>query len=66
MTKRRAYGAAGCLQIDAPMPRGQCTGPASGQRPLVPKRQFGHVKVRYRGLAKSTAWLQTLLALENM
>ena len=32
----------------------------------VIKRQFGHVKVRYRGLAKNTAQLMTLFALSNI
>lgn len=32
----------------------------------VLKRQFGHVKVRYRGLAKNTAQLQTLFASANL
>lgn len=32
----------------------------------VIKRQFGHVKVRYRGLKKNTAELVTLLALSNL
>ncbi len=32
----------------------------------VIKRQFGHVKVRYRGLAKKTAQLHTLFALSNL
>ena len=32
----------------------------------VIKRQFGHVKVRYRGLAKNTAQLKTLFALSNL
>jgi len=32
----------------------------------VVKRQFGHVKVRYRGLAKNTAQLTTLLSLSNL
>lgn len=31
----------------------------------VSKRQFGHVKVRYRRLAKNTAQLHTLFALSN-
>lgn len=31
----------------------------------VIKRQFGHVKVRYRGLAKNMAQLVTLFALSN-
>lgn len=32
----------------------------------VIKRPFGHVKVRYRGLAKNTAQLHTLFALSNL
>ena len=32
----------------------------------VIKRQFGHMKVRYRGLAKNTAQLNTLFALSNL
>jgi transposase, IS5 family len=32
----------------------------------VIKRQFGHVKVRYRGLTKNTAQLMTLFALSNL
>jgi IS5 family transposase len=32
----------------------------------VIKRQFGHLKVRYRGLAKNTAQLMTLFALSNL
>jgi IS5 family transposase len=32
----------------------------------VVKRQFGHTKVRYRGLAKNTAQLITLFALSNI
>ena len=32
----------------------------------VIKRQFGYVKVKYRGLAKNTANLMTLLALSNL
>ena len=30
------------------------------------KRQFGYVKVRYRGLSKNTAQLHTLFALANI
>ena len=33
---------------------------------LVVKRQFGYVKVRYRGLAKNTAPVTTLFALSNL
>ena len=32
----------------------------------VIKRQFGYVKVRYRGLTKNTAQLYTLFALANI
>ncbi len=32
----------------------------------VIKRQFGHVKVRYRGLTKNTAQLETPVALSNL
>ncbi|GKS77324.1 hypothetical protein AVME950_20530 [Acidovorax sp. SUPP950] len=32
----------------------------------VIKRQFGRIKVRYRGLAKNTAQLHTLFALANL
>ena len=32
----------------------------------VIKRQFGHTKARYRGLAKNTAQLKTLFALSNL
>lgn len=32
----------------------------------VVKRQFGHVKVRYRGLSKNTDQLKTLFALSNL
>ena len=32
----------------------------------VIKRQFGYIKVRYRGLAKNTAQLHTLFALSNL
>ena len=40
---------------------------AIGEHPFrVVKRQFGHVKVRYRGLAKNTAQLHTLFALSSL
>ncbi len=32
----------------------------------VVKRQFGYLKVRYRGLAKNTAQMLTLFALSNL
>ena len=40
---------------------------AKAEHPFrVIKRQFGYVKVRYRGLKKNTAQLTTLFALSNM
>ena len=40
---------------------------AVGEHPFrVLKRQFGYVKVRYRGLEKNTAQLHTLFALSNI
>ncbi|WP_143701854.1 transposase, partial [Xanthomonas oryzae] len=40
---------------------------AKVERPFrVIKRQFGYTKVRYRGLAKNTAQVQTLFALSNL
>lgn len=40
---------------------------AKAEHPFrVIKRQFGFTKVRYRGLAKNTAQLQTLFALSNL
>ncbi|MBS3911935.1 MAG: transposase, partial [Hydrogenophaga sp.] len=40
---------------------------AIGEHPFrVVKRQFGHIKVRYRGLKKNTAQLHTLFALSNL
>ncbi|WP_143700289.1 transposase, partial [Xanthomonas oryzae] len=44
---------------------------ASGRAKVEPpfrviKRQFGYTKVRYRGLAKNTAQVQTLFALSNL
>ena len=40
---------------------------AKAEHPFrVIKRQFGHIKVRYRGLAKNTAQLHTLFALSNL
>ena len=32
----------------------------------VIKRQFGHIKVRYRGVMKNTQQLHTLFALSNL
>lgn len=47
----------------------QCLQISSGMRPhpfRVVKRLFGHVKVRYRGLAKNTTRQRTLFALANL
>ena len=47
------------------LPLFELTGETRGASRMT-KRQFGHVKVRYRGLAKNTAQLQTLFALSNL
>ncbi|AJG20714.1 Mobile element protein [Cupriavidus basilensis] len=40
---------------------------AKAEHPFrVIKRQFGHLKVRYRGLMKNTQQLHTLFALSNL
>lgn len=40
---------------------------AKVEHPLrILKRQFGYLKTRYRGLAKNTAQITTLLALGNL
>ncbi|MFV8487114.1 transposase, partial [Ralstonia pseudosolanacearum] len=40
---------------------------AKAEHPFrVIKRQFGHVKTRYRGLMKNTQQLHTLFALSNL
>lgn len=40
---------------------------AKAEHPFrVIKRQFGHLKVRYRGLAKNTQQLRTLFVLSNL
>ena len=47
--------------------RGKASLRAKVEHPFrVLKRQFGYVKVRYRGLAKNTAQVLTLLALSNL
>lgn len=54
------------------MPRARCAGTSPCTRAKVEhpfrvlKRKFGHVKVRYRGLAKNTTQLHTLFALANL
>ena len=47
--------------LDLPQPI-----PGLQEQLRVIKRQFGHVKVRYRGLAKNTQQLHTLFALANL
>ena len=47
--------------------RGLASGLAKVEHPFgVIKRQFGFMKVRYRGLVKYTAQLVTLFALSNL
>ena len=70
------YGIQGQGQLDHSKPVEQMTDQlerikasirAKVEHPFrVIKRQFGHVKVRYRGLAKNTAQLHTLFALANL
>ena len=44
-----------------------CVGQQSRPHPFrVIKRQFGYVKVRFRGLTKNTAQMVTLFALSNL
>lgn len=53
--------------IDAQINRVIAMGRAKVEHPFrVIKRQFGHVKTRYRGLAKNRAQLFTLFALGNL
>ena len=40
--------------------------PQAQAQPRCARRQFGHVKARYRGLKKNTAQLMTLFALSNL
>ena len=44
----------------------QLEGESRGPEEAHIKQQFGHVKVRYRGLNKNTAQLRTLFALSNL
>ena len=47
-------------------PKGGAWCPLDAAANRVNKRQFGHVKTRYRGLAKNRAHIFTLFALVNL
>ena len=65
--KRRALGASKHARILDQIERIKAQVRAKGEHAFrVVKRQFGYVKVRYRGLAKNTAQLRTLFALANL
>ncbi|MFM7802481.1 MAG: IS5 family transposase, partial [Limnohabitans sp.] len=64
--KRRAQKNAPWGQFTEQLEKLKASVRAKVEHPFrVVKRQFGHVKVRYRGLAKNTAQLITLFALSN-
>jgi transposase, IS5 family len=66
--KRRALGKASAMNVLAEkIEKLKASVRAKVEHPFrVIKRQFGHVKVRYRGLKKNTAQLHTLFALSNL
>jgi IS5 family transposase len=65
--KRRALGKTRLDRLYEKIERLKAQVRARGEHAFrVVKRQFGHVKVRYRGLAKNTAQLHTLFALANI
>ncbi len=65
--KRRALGEDGWGALLEQAEKLKASVRAKVEHPFrVIKRQFGHVKVRYRGLAKNTAQLVTLFALSNL
>jgi transposase, IS5 family len=66
--KRRALDKTKLLgQLTDQLERLKASIRAKAEHPFrVIKRQFGHVKVRYRGLKKNTAQLSTLFALSNL
>jgi IS5 family transposase len=65
--KRRALGKTRLERIYEAIERLKAQVRARGEHAFrVVKRQFGYVKVRYRGLAKNTAQLHTLFALANI
>jgi IS5 family transposase len=60
--KRTPWGA-----LNEPAEKVKASVRAKVEHPFrVIQRQFGYVKVRYRGLAKNTAQLITLFALSNI
>jgi IS5 family transposase len=66
-SKRRALADTGWAALLEQAEKLQASVRAKVEHPFrVVKRQFGHVKVRYRGLAKNTAQLVTLFALSNL
>ena len=65
--KRRALGESKHACILDQIERIKAQARAKGEHAFrVVKRQFGYVKVRYRGLAKNTEQLRTLFALANL
>jgi len=65
--KRRALGKTRLGRLYDKMERLKAQVRARGEHAFrVVKRQFGYVKVRYRGLAKNTAQLHMLFALANI
>jgi IS5 family transposase len=65
--KRRALGDSEPDRIRDQIERLKAQVCAKGEHAFrIVKRQFGFVKVRYRGLAKNTAQLRTLFALANL
>jgi len=65
--KRRALGTTRLDRLREKIERLKAQVRARGEHAFrVVKRQFGYLKVRYRGLAKNTAQLHTLFALANL
>ena len=65
--KRRAFGTTRLDRLYDKIERRKAQIRARGEHAFrVVKRQFGYVKVRYRGLAKNTAQLHMLFALANI
>jgi IS5 family transposase len=65
--KRRALGASAYDRIRERIEKLKAQVRARGEHAFrVVKRQFGYLKVRYRGLAKNTAQLHMLFALANI
>jgi IS5 family transposase len=66
-SKRRALADTGWAALLEQAEKLKASVRAKVEHPFrVIKRQFGHVKVRYRGLAKNMAQLVTLFALSNL